>query len=135
ILLLTVCKAFPITSRETSEQRDSLSLKEAPVEVRKFAGLIKERTGFVSVIESNMTEVISDGLTCTRITYRNTNNRQNTLYILLADLAKGVTLLATTAKNGTDLNAKETVDQQVMRVKERGYDVLAAVNGDVWKVD
>ena len=131
VLMFDVCRALPFDF-SISSKKDTIEEKPR-IEAGQFARLIKDKTGLVSIIESNTTEVIRDGLTRTEIVYVNKHNKQIVLHVLFADLDKGVGLIASAAENGVDLHAKETVVHHIDRVQTRGYNVLAAVNGDFWK--
>src|SRR5690606_13681174 len=104
--------------------------QEDVVDVKEFADHIKNNSGLVKRIEKNVTEEISAGLSYTEIEYIGMDDKPMALYILLANLKKDVSLAASAAANGENLNAKETVRKQISYVESRGYNVLAAVNGD-----
>lgn len=105
------------------------------IDAETFAKLILENTNLVNSIQKNVSTTITSGLTYTEIEYLNKDNAPMALYILLADIENNVSLKATAAANGDNLNSKESVRRQVGYVKDRGYDVLAAVNGDFWRVN
>lgn len=100
-----------------------------------FAELVAQKTDLVASIQKNITDTIQAGLTYTEIEYLNKQNAPMAMFILTADLEQNISLRATAAANGENLNAKETVRKQVGYVVNRNYDVLAAVNGDFWRIN
>lgn len=100
-----------------------------------FADQIRLKTNLVSTIQNNTTVDLGSGLSYTEINYLDRSNNPMALYVLSADMTQEVTLKATAASNGSNLNAKETVRKQIEHVQDRGHNVLAAVNGDFWRIN
>lgn len=104
-------------------------------DIRELIDRIRVKSGLVKDITSSAVEDLAPGLSYAKIQYNTNADKPMAVYILHANLKENVTLVASAAANGKDLNAKETVRKQTEYVKERGHQVLAAVNADFWRVN
>lgn len=128
LFLFLACKS---TDPVPEEQHD----EDVKIEIKEFADRIKDKTNLVKNITKNTVQQIAAGLAYAEVEYQRPDDAPMRLYILLADLTKDVTLAASAAADGEDLNAKETVRRQISYVEDRGYDVLAALNADFWRTN
>lgn len=103
----------------------------------EYARQIQEKTDLVQRVLSNETFVLTPGLYETHVRYLDTLGRPMALYFLTIDLSVNpkLNLRAAAAANGADLYAKETVRDQLRYNQSDARTVLAAVNGDYWRVN
>lgn len=94
-----------------------------------FADQIRLKTNLMNSIQNSTAVDLGSGLSYTENNYLDRFN-PIALCVLSADMMQEVTLNATATSNGSNLEAKETTRKQVEYMQGRGYNVLAAVNGD-----
>lgn len=129
---------FLLLSCKSSDPDDVKPVDEnvvSAIKAEDFIDKIQSKTDLVKTITKNNVTELSSGLSYVEVEYLNKMDQPMALYILHADLKKNVSIAATAAANGENLNTKETVRKQISYVEQRGHNVIAAVNADFWRVN
>lgn len=105
-----------------------------PTEPRIYAATTDAMYGLSTVSVSDA-ETLTDGLIYTKRVYRDRDGKPVVAYVLEADLSKVSLLNATPNYEDVIHNAKATTLEAMKSVAAAGYDVVAGVNADFFRIN